>query len=192
METKKAGFFSSLLSTGDRWLTIVVVVLHVGSYIHFYRLTSTAICRHSNTHLKGFWFLVFFKRWTRLQSPSALQMLSITFYLTFTAHISKSTGRLPPFGPLQCRLFMSIGKPGLDSMARTTQYTQRKECSQKEKKTNYWFTYNIWEVEISFKRSHIKHGCSEGRLTWVTPGWVLVVLVYRYGKVPVNKISKTK
>lgn len=29
-------------------------------------------------------------------------------------------------------------------------------------------------------------------LTWVTPGWVLVVLVYRYGEVPVNRILKTK
>lgn len=42
----------------------------------------------------------------------------------------------------------------------------------------------------SFERSRIKRGCGEGSLTWVTPGWVLVVLVCRYGKVQVNVINR--
>lgn len=91
METNKVWFFSYFLSTDDRWLTIVVVVLHVGSHIHFYRLTSTVICTHSNTQLK-----VFLKRWTHLQAPPALQsLLSITFYLTFPvwAHLEKTSQR---------------------------------------------------------------------------------------------------
>lgn len=80
-------------STDDRWLTIVVVVLHVGSNIHFDRLTFTAICRYSNT-VKRFLFC-FFKRWLDLQAPLALQMLSITFYFTFSVwvHLEKTSQR---------------------------------------------------------------------------------------------------
>lgn len=95
METNKVWFFFS----DDRCLTIVVVVPHVGSYIHFYRLAFAAICRCSNTQLQVF----FLKRWILLQAPSVLQMLSITFYFTFSVwvHLEKTSQRRHIF---QCQL----------------------------------------------------------------------------------------
>lgn len=83
---------SMFWSNDDRWLTIVVIVLHVGSNIHFDRLTFTAICRYSNTVKR---FFAFFKRWLDLQAPLALQMLSITFYFTFSVwvHLEKTSQR---------------------------------------------------------------------------------------------------
>lgn len=103
---------SMFWSTDDRWLTIVVVVLHVGSNIHFDCLTFTAICRYSNTVKR---FFAFFKRRLDLQAPLALQMLSITFYFTFSVwvHLEKTSQRRHLFQHQQGG-FTSIWPPAVE------------------------------------------------------------------------------